>query len=132
MMYQLALRLKHVPEAAENHLITHCSANVDSIANAQLTSAGPSPQPTTRSVLAVHAAIRYSRSVGLGVGLVSRAACAKTGETQKEVLEMQTEGLGIWRGDFDCLEQTRDPHKRADLLGISKALAFAKKTILFR
>lgn len=92
----------------------------------------PAAQPTTRSVLVVHAAVRYSRGVGLGVGLVSRAACARTGKTKKDVSNMQKEGFKIPRKKFQCSKQNSDPDKRAALLGISSALAFAKKTILFR
>lgn len=98
--------------------------------DAQPDNAVPTPQSATRSVLAVHIAVRYAHAVGLGVGLVSRAACAKTGKTRQKVLKTQKQGFKFHGHKFKA--SRKRPGRRAALLGISEALALAKKTILTR
>lgn len=98
--------------------------------DAQPDSTGSTPQFATRSVLVVHVAVRYSRAAGLGVGLASRAACAKTGKTRQKVLKTQKQGFKFHGDKFNA--SRKRPGKRAALLGISEALALAKKTILSR
>jgi hypothetical protein len=77
-------------------------------------------------------AVRYSRDTGLGIGLVSRAACAKTDEIKKAILNTNREGFGLPIENFKCPDSNTDPHERAALLGISLALARAKKVIISR
>ena len=43
-----------------------------------------------RSVLVIHTAVCYDPSQGLGIGLVQRVACAKTGRTKSDVLDTKT------------------------------------------
>lgn len=98
--------------------------------DAQPDSTSRNPQFATRSVLAVHVAVKYSHAVGLGVGLVSRAACAKTAKARQKVLKTQKQGFKFHGDKFNA--SRKRPGKRAALLGISEALALAKKTILTR
>jgi hypothetical protein len=84
----------------------------------------------TRSVLVVHTAARYDQNQGLGIGLVQRVACAKTGETKSDILEIQKQGFKVEREEFAA--SRRDSHTRADLITLLRALSLANSTIKTR
>lgn len=80
-----------------------------------------------RSVLVVHTAVCYHQCQGLGVGLVQRVACAKTGRTKSDVLDTQTRGLKFGREQFAASK--RNPHTRADMVALLQALHLAHDTV---
>jgi hypothetical protein len=82
---------------------------------------------STRSILVVHTAVCYGQCQGLGVGLVQRVACAKTGKTRNDVLESQTQGVKVGCEEFAA--SRKNPHRRADILALLKALHLAHATV---
>lgn len=87
----------------------------------------PAQLNSTRSVLVVHTAVCYNQCQGLGVGLVQRVACAKTGRTKSDVLETQKRGLKFGREQFAASK--RNPHTRADVVALLQALHLAHDTV---
>jgi len=81
----------------------------------------------SRSMLVVHTAVCYDQCQGLGVGLVQRVACAKTGRTKSDILETQKQGLKVGREEFAASK--RNPHRRADMVALLKALHLANATV---
>lgn len=81
----------------------------------------------TRPILVVHTAVSYDYSQGLGIGLVQRVACAKTGRTQNDILQPQQQGLKVGVEQFAA--SRRNPHRRADMIALLKALHLAMDTI---
>lgn len=78
-------------------------------------------------MLVVHTAVCYDQCQGLGVGLVQRIACAKTGRTKSDILETQKQGLKVGREEFAASK--RNPHRRADMVALLKALHLANATV---
>lgn len=84
------------------------------------------PNPT-RPILVVHTAVCYDQCQGLGVGLVQRVVCAKTGKTRSDVLETQTQGVKVGCEEFAASK--KNPHQRADMVALLKALHVAYATV---
>lgn len=84
----------------------------------------------SRLVLCVHTAVSYGRIEGLGIGLVQRVACARTGRTDNAVLQTAERGLKVTCEEFAATE--RNPRDRADLLALLKALHMAAHTVKVR
>lgn len=82
---------------------------------------------STRPILVVHTAVCYDQSQGLGVGLVQRVACAKTGRTKSDILETQKQGLKVGREEFAASK--KNPHRKADMVALLKALQLAHATV---
>jgi hypothetical protein len=82
---------------------------------------------STRPILVVHTAVCYDQCQGLGVGLVQRVACAKTGRTRNDVLETQKQGVKVGCEGFAA--SRKNPHRRADMLALLKALHLAHATV---
>jgi len=80
-----------------------------------------------RSILVVHTAVYYNPCQGLGVGLVQRVACAKTGKTKTDIMETQKQGVKVGREEFAASKKNQ--HARADMLALLKALHLARATI---
>jgi hypothetical protein len=85
------------------------------------------PMEATRSVLVVRTAVCYDQYHGIGVGLVQRIACAKTGKTKSDVLATQKQGLKI--GPMGFAASKKNPHRRADMLALLQALHLANATV---
>lgn len=81
----------------------------------------------SRYVLVVRTAVCYDQCQGLGVGLVQRVACAKTGRTKSDILETQKQGLKVGREEFAASK--KNPHRRADMVALLKALHLAHATV---
>lgn len=84
----------------------------------------------SRPVLCVHTAVCYSRTKGLGIGLVQRVACAQTGRTDNDVLQTAERGLKLTREEIAATK--KNPHDRADLLALLEALHKAAHTVKVR
>lgn len=92
-----------------------------------MTATGGMELDATPSILVVHTAVRYHRCQGLGIGLVQRVACAKTGRTKSDILETHKQGLKVEREEFAASK--RNPHGRADMVALLKALHLANATV---
>jgi hypothetical protein len=80
-----------------------------------------------RPVLVIHAAIAYTRGLGLGIGLVQRAACAGSGRTRKDVLKTRCEGRKIAAKQLVAPSGHLDG--RADMFALLAALEMAHKAV---
>lgn len=79
------------------------------------------------SFLVIHTAVRYHRCQGLGIGLVQRVACSKTGRTKSDILKTHQQGLKVGREEFAASK--KNPRRRADTVALFKALHLAKATV---
>lgn len=88
---------------------------------------GSTEPDASRSVLVVHTAVCYDQCHGLGVGFVQRIACAKTGRTKSDILATQKQGVKVVLEEFAA--SRRNPHRRADMVALLKALHLAHATV---
>lgn len=94
---------------------------------AQMEDTQTSELNSTPSILVVHTAVCYDQCQGLGIGLVQRVACVKTGRIRSDVLETQKQGLKVGCEEFAA--SRKNPHRRADMLALLKALHLAHATV---
>lgn len=88
------------------------------------------PASESRPVLCVLTAVWHGRAEGLGIGLVQRVACEKTGRTNNDVLQTAERGLKLTREEFAATK--KNPRDRADLLALLEALHMAADTVNVR
>lgn len=81
----------------------------------------------TPSVLVVHTAVSYQRVQRLGIGLIQRIACARTGKTKDWILPSRKQGLKIRVEEFAAPQ--RHSHRRAEAIALLKALDLARSTV---
>lgn len=94
---------------------------------AEMEDTGSTRMDVTPSVLVVHTAVDYYWSQGLGVGLLQRVACAKTGKTKSDVLATQKQAVKVRVEEFAASK--RNPQRRADMIALLKALHMARSTV---